>query len=45
MRGHEIQDFLSQEDTKPELTMSLARAALDLAKKGVVDVNDALEME
>jgi type II secretory ATPase GspE/PulE/Tfp pilus assembly ATPase PilB-like protein len=45
MRGHEVQDYLSQPENKPRLNNSLAHAAAKLSERGIVDVFDALEID
>jgi len=45
MKGHEVQDYLSQLETKPRLSNSLLSAAIRLAERGNVDVFDALEID
>jgi len=45
MKGHEVQDYLSQLDGKPRMSNSLLAAAVRLAERGIVDVFDALEID
>jgi hypothetical protein len=45
MKGHEVQDYLSQLDAKPRMSNSLLAAAVRLAERGIVDVFDALEID